>query len=155
MLPSYELIEFLKWWEGLPGGKPALSCYLDQGGVPTIGYGQTGNGIIMGMTCTAEQASEWLTAEVDDVAEKVRNLIAIPTIPQEKFDALVSFAYNVGLGALAGSTLLRYVNGIQFDKAALEFLKWDHVGGKESPGLLKRRHAELMIWTARDYSARP
>jgi hypothetical protein len=78
-------------------------------------------------------------------------------INQNQFDALVCFAYNVGLGALHGSTLLKKVNTGDFDGAADEFLKWNHAGGVVVPGLTRRRQAErsLFLQPILDTSSNP
>jgi lysozyme len=63
-----------------------------------------------------------------------------------QFDALVSFAFNLGVGALAHSTLLHYVNQEMFTVAADQFPRWDYAGGHESAGLQKRRLAERTLF---------
>jgi lysozyme len=64
-------------------------------------------------------------------------------VSQNQFDALCSFAYNLGLGALHGSILLKKLNeGKDSAEVAAEFLKWDHVDGVQVAGLTKRRRAE-------------
>jgi len=63
-----------------------------------------------------------------------------------QFDALVSFTYNVGAGALAGSTLLKKVNAQDFEGAALEFHKWNKGGGKVLAGLTRRRASESLLY---------
>jgi lysozyme len=68
-------------------------------------------------------------------------------VNQNQFDALVSFTYNLGVGALHGSTLLHLVNQSDFTNAANEFPKWDHAGGVVVAGLLRRRLAEQTLFT--------
>ena len=63
-----------------------------------------------------------------------------------QFSALVSFAYNCGIGSFAGSTLLKYVNSGNFLAAAHEFGKWNRSGGKILPGLVARRQAEVKLF---------
>jgi lysozyme len=151
--PSPALLDFLRGWEGV-GGKPVLSAYVDSVGVLTIGYGHTGHDVKLGDRITEEDAEELLLEDVGSRNPGIARLIRVP-LDQNRYDALVSFAYNLGTGALAGSTLLRCVNASDFKAAALEFPKWSHAGGMELAGLLKRRVAELHIFTAGDYSARP
>lgn len=67
---------------------------------------------------------------------------------QGRFDALVSFAFNVGLGSLQRSTLRAKTNRRDFEGAAEEFLKWTKVNGKEFPGLVKRRRDERALYLA-------
>ena len=65
---------------------------------------------------------------------------------QNQFDALVSFSYNLGLGSLQNSTLLRLLNAGNFQAAADQFPRWDRAGGKEVAGLLARRNAERALF---------
>jgi lysozyme len=62
------------------------------------------------------------------------------------FDALVSFAFNVGLGNLQRSGLRMKTNRGEYEAAADEFLKWTKAGGKVLPGLVKRRHDERALY---------
>jgi lysozyme len=64
---------------------------------------------------------------------------------QNQFDALASFAFNCGLGALEASTLRRLYNAGDIDGAAVEFLKWNKGGGRVLPGLTRRRQAEMQL----------
>lgn len=132
---SEEGYALTKGFEGL-----RLKAYQDQGGVWTIGYGHT-RGVKPGDTCTQEQADAWLHEDVTGAVACVQRLVKVP-LAQEQFDALVDFAFNLGCGSLAGSTLLRCVNAGQFEQAALEFLRWNRVGKVEIEGLARRRKAE-------------
>lgn len=117
-----------------------LIAYQDQIGVWTIGWGHT-RGVYEGMTCTQEQADAWLLADIAIYEQDVNTHVKVE-INQQEFDALVDFAFNLGNGALNGSTLLRLLNAGDFSGAAKEFKKWDHAGGKIVAGLLRRRLAE-------------
>jgi lysozyme len=128
----------LKLTESFEGCR--LAAYLDSVGVPTIGYGHT-HGVAMGMTCTQEQAEQWLQQDVQVAVQAVNNLVTVP-LTQQQFDALVDFTFNLGTGALQHSTLLRLLNSGNYQGAAGEFEKWDKAGGKVLPGLLRRRQAE-------------
>jgi lysozyme len=75
----------------------------------------------------------------------VRRLVKTD-LTQWRFDALVSFTYNVGAGALAGSTLLKKVNAKDFEAAALEFHRWNKGGGKVLAGLVRRRASESLLF---------
>ena len=118
-----------------------LQAYQDQVGIWTIGYGHT-HGVTPGMTCTQQQAEDWLREDVALAEIDVNRHVTLPSLTQGEFDSLVDFAFNLGCDALNKSTLLRLVNANQLSKAAEEFAKWDHAGGKEVAGLLKRRLAE-------------
>ncbi|HEX4064519.1 MAG TPA: lysozyme [Acidobacteriaceae bacterium] len=122
-----------------------LNAYQDQVGVWTIGYGHTGPDVIAGLTITQAQAQAFLQADVASAADCVNRLVAVQ-LSQEEFDALVDFAFNLGSGALAGSTLLRLLNAGNFTAAAAEFEKWDRAGGVVVAGLLRRRTAETALF---------
>jgi len=120
-------------------------AYPDSGGVLTVGFGHTGPDVKEGTTCTPEQALLWLAADVATAERPVNALVRIP-LTQRQFDALVLFAYNVGTGAFAGSTLLRLLNANDAADAATQFLLWDKVRGVENEGLEKRRRLERAIF---------
>jgi lysozyme len=129
-----------KNFEGL-----VLSAYADQGGVWTIGYGHTGPGVYAGLTITEEQADTFLESDVAGAAAGV-NRMAKVDLSQNQFDALVDFAFNLGVASLSQSTLLRFVNEGNFKSAAPQFLLWDHVRGIVNAGLLRRRQAEMALF---------
>ena len=140
---GYDLI---KSFEGL-----SLKPYKCSAGVPTIGYGSTyyENGIKVQMSdapITGARAEILLKNVADRFAQKVANLIKKP-VTQNQFNALVSFAFNVGSGALASSTLLKLVN--ENPNNALiskEFLKWNKANGKTIQGLTNRRKKESALY---------
>lgn len=139
MIPSPQCYALLKQFEGC-----RLTAYRDSAGIPTIGYGHT-HGVVMGMTCTQEEAEAWLAVDAT-VAESCINIPVDVPLTQNQFDALVCFVYNVGCSAFHGSTMLRYINAGAFQLAAAEFPKWDHAGGVEVEGLRKRRLAEQALF---------
>ena len=140
---GYDLI---KTFEGL-----SLKPYKCSAGVPTIGYGNTyyENGVKVQMSdpaITKQRAEELLKHSADRYASKVANLLKKP-VTQNQFNALVSFAYNVGSGALASSTLLKLVNINPNDAMiAKEFLKWNKAGGVKNKGLENRRIKESALY---------
>jgi lysozyme len=93
------------------------------------------------MTCTQQQAEQWLMQDVQAAASAVSRLVTVP-MTQGEFDALVDFVFNLGAGSLQHSTLLRLLDAGDYHGAALEIVKWDRAGGKEVAGLLRRRQAE-------------
>ena len=129
-----------------------LSAYADQGGVWTVGYGHTGPGVHAGLTITQDQADTFLISDVAGAVACVNRLVT-SSIVQCQFDALVDFTFNLGCACLANSTLLRAVNAGEFDGAANEFLRWDHVSGMVVPGLLRRRQAEAQMFSAAQQAA--
>lgn len=139
-------INLIKSFEGL-----FLKPYLDPIKIPTIGYGiieyPDGKRVTMqDSEITEEQALEYLTHEVNKKATEIEKLIKVE-LNDNEFAALVSFAYNVGTGALGSSTLLKMLNA-NADKTAVadQFLRWNKAGGKELPGLTRRRQAERSLF---------
>lgn len=139
-------INMLKGFEGC-----RLAAYQDSVGVWTIGYGWTQpvNGVPVGkgMTITQETAESLLRSGLVRYEKGVTGLVKV-TINQNQFDALVDFAYNLGVKALEGSTLLKKLNAGDYAGAAAEFPKWNKAGGKVLPGLVKRREAERTLFLA-------
>ena len=121
-----------------------LSAYLDQRGIPTIGYGHTA-GVKMGDTCTEEQADAWLEEDAQTATSGVEKSLQV-FCNQNQFDALTSFTFNVGVGAEAHSTLIKLMNAGDTQGAADQFLVWDHVNGVPNAGLLRRRQAEQALF---------
>lgn len=133
----------IKKFEGL-----RLDAYPDpaSGGDPwTIGYGATGPDIKKGVTWTQGQADADLDQRVTELGSAV-DVNVFSTITENQKAALVSFAYNLGIGALMGSTLLRLINQGDMKVAADEFLKWTHAAGKVMAGLVTRRAAEREVF---------
>lgn len=122
--------------------------YLDVAGKPTIGYGhliKAGEDFSNGVT--EEQATELLQHDVAWAENAVNAAVQVP-LNQNQFDALVDFTYNLGAGALQGSTLLKLVNQGDMAGAADQFPLWVHAGGKVQPGLVTRRKAEQDLWNS-------
>lgn len=126
--------------------------YLCSAGVPTIGYGTTvyPNGIKVKLSdqkITQQLAETFLQHHVNAIEKDVLSLVKVP-LTQNQFDALVSFAYNVGLGAFGDSTLLKLLNAGDIDGASKQFERWNKAGGKVSNGLTRRRNAEKALFLA-------
>lgn len=121
-----------------------LKAYLCPAGRRTIGWGRTTN-VKRGDTCTQAQADAWLVAEYDAFERRVRVLVKVP-LTANQLGALVSFAYNVGTGALGSSTLLRLLNQGQYDAAAQQFGRWNLGGGRVLAGLVRRQGAEAELF---------
>lgn len=121
-----------------------LRAYQDGIGVWTIGYGHT-RGVRPGMVITAADAQAYLRSDIATAERGVNTLVTVD-INQNQFDALVDFTFNLGSGALAGSTLLRRLNDGDYEGAANEFGLWVYAGGKIEPGLVRRRSAEKALF---------
>lgn len=96
-------------------------------------------------TLTEKEGAALLARDLASYEQAVRDAVKVP-INQNQFDALTSFAYNVGTGALRSSTLMRRLNAGDKAGAADEFLKWDRADGQRLPGLTRRRKAERALF---------
>lgn len=121
-----------------------LKAYRDSGGVWTIGWGHTKTAK-PGMEINRFEADKLFQKDVAHVEKAIRDAVKVP-LTQEQFDALVSFAYNVGTGAFRGSTLLKLLNQGKYTLAADQFLRWDKDNGKTLSGLTTRRRAERRLF---------
>jgi GH24 family phage-related lysozyme (muramidase) len=143
--PSQAAIDLMHEFEGC-----RLTAYADPGsadGHPwTIGWGSTGPGISKGVVWTQKQADDRFAADVAKFAAKVRDLLAGASTTQAEFDAMVSFAYNVGIGAFGSSTLLKKHKAGDHAGAQREFARWNKNDGKVMAGLTRRRAAEAALY---------
>ena len=128
-----------------------LKPYLCSNRISTIGYGNTyyPNGkrvTLLDDAITKEYAFEIFKTIADKFAKRVDDMVKTE-LTQNQFNALVSFAYNVGTGAFATSTLLKKVNNNPNDVAIKnEFLKWVRANKKVVQGLVNRRNKEVLIY---------
>lgn len=127
-----------------------LTSYKCSANHDTIGYGNTfyedGTKVKPGDKITQERANELFEIIAKDFADKVKPLIK-KDLTENNFSAIVSFAYNVGIGNLKSSTLLKKVNINPSDETIrAEFMKWVRAGGKELAGLKRRRKAEADLY---------
>lgn len=139
-----------------PTGDGRFKSYADPGygwEVPTIGWGTIqypdGRKVKRGDIITQSQADEYFAFEVSEKAAGVAKLITVLLNP-DRFGAVVSFAYNVGLGNLKTSTLLKRINASDFAGAADEFLKWNKSNHQVLPGLTRRRKSERNLFIGLD-----
>jgi lysozyme len=146
MKPSKRCIDLIKEFEGF-SDRP----YLCPASIPTIGFGATfyPNGVKVKLTdpqITKEKATEMLSLMVDKFSVQVYKLITVE-IKQNQFDALVSLAYNIGIGNFRNSTLLRKLN-LKENVPLLcgEINKWNRANGKIMAGLTRRRNAEAKMF---------
>ena len=126
-----------------------LKAYKDSIGIATIGIGTitypNGSKVKIGDTCTKEQAIEYLKFYMIDMEKQINSMVKVK-LTQNQYDALCSFCYNLGYGALKQSTLLKKINIGDFKGASDEFLKWNKAGGKVILGLTNRRKAERELF---------
>lgn len=146
MKPSQQAIDLIKQFEGF-----RTNAYICPAGVPTIGYGSTmwpdGKKVKLGEVISMEQAEKLLMWEIENKTKAMKPV----KVNQNQYDALVSFVYNLGVGAFNGSTLRKLVHNNPNDpKIEDEFMKWVNVrqGGKlvRSNGLVRRRQAEANLY---------
>jgi lysozyme len=139
-------IEMIKFFEGFRSAP-----YKCPAGIPTIGYGATfypdGKKVTMSDKSITEQEGTVLLQSMLVSFEKYVDSYCRDDINQNQFDALVSFAYNLGPANLKSSTLLKKVNLNPEDETIhLEFMKWVKAGGKTLKGLVRRREAESQLY---------
>lgn len=118
------------------------SVYICPAGYSTIGYGHVVRaGEEFAEPLGEAQARELLKTDALAAERAVLRLITAP-LTDGQFDALVSFTYNLGAGALQRSALRRKANRGEHADAAAEFPRWAWAGGRRLPGLIRRRRAE-------------
>lgn len=147
-----ETIEHVKRWEGIK-----LTAYPDPGsknGEPwTVGYGHTSDGhlkVTRGLTITPKQAEDALAYDLNETAAAVDGLVKVE-LSDNQFGALVSFAFNVGLGAFGKSTLLSKLNKGNYAAVPAELARWTRNDGRIMQGLVNRRAAEAGLWAKGEF----
>lgn len=110
------------------------------GDVPTIGFGST-QGVKMGDTTTPQKALGRALLDVQVFEGAVKKCVTAP-LYQHEYDAFISLSYNIGSTAFCTSTLVKKVNSLDYEGGCREILRWDRAGGRQIPGLTKRRKAE-------------
>lgn len=132
-------------WEGCK-----LTAYKDPVGILTIGVGHTGPDVVPGMRISQAQADEILSRDLERFERAVERLC--PGASQQQFDALVSFAFNCGEGALERSTLRKHHNAGSHAEAGREFDKWNKAKGQVLAGLTRRRAGERAVYERGEYA---
>lgn len=157
-------IELIKSFEGILDGDPTtvnLDPYLCPAGYWTIGWGHVvldaKGRQIKGKNrkqdaydrypggITRSKAEDLLNQDLRRFIVGVENLVDVP-LNDYQFGALVSFTFNLGLGAFSKSTLRRVINQGEYAKAPEQFVRWVRSGGKVLNGLVRRRKAEVALW---------
>ena len=139
-------IAFIAEWEGV-----RLKAYKCSAGVWTIGIGSTryedGSPVKAGDVLPSEPAAYALFRNTVGQYEGVVNRLAKKPLSQNQFDALVSLAYNIGVGAYAKSTVAKRVANDPADPSIRNgFLMWVKAGGRVVNGLVRRREAEANLY---------
>lgn len=147
--PSARIEAFIKDFEKCERRRPdgLLQAYMPTpNDVPTIGWGSTGPDITMKTVWTQEQADARFAKTLDAFGRSVEALLAGHPTTQDQYDAMVSLAYNIGVGAFSESTLLKMHRAANYDGAAGQFPRWNKQAGKVLNGLTRRREAEARIY---------
>ena len=143
MKASKTLTQAVKGFEGL-----RLKAYYDSAGIATIGYGHT-RGVKMGQSITEAEAEKMLEQDLWEAGRFANTIPELDT--QGRYDAVVDFIYNLGVGNFKRSTLFRLIRHHSPDRLIqAEFRKWVHAGKQVLPGLVKRREWEANRWVQKD-----
>jgi lysozyme len=150
MTPDKSFFDFIREREACK-----LQSYQDSAGIWTIGVGsilyEDGSHVKQGDVITQDQADKLLAGEVSKKCHSLDAALAGVNLNQNQYNALVSFTYNVGIGALLSSTLLKKVKANPSDPTIRDsFMVWDkaHLNGQliEVQGLKNRRKAEADLY---------
>ena len=136
---SQKCVDLIKHFEGFED-----TAYLCPANVWTIGYGRTRN-VKEGDRITEPQAERDLLEELEEFKHQVLHSVKVE-LTQNELDALTSWTYNLGVGNLKSSTLLKKLNAGSKDEVPAEMLRWNKASGKVLAGLTKRREAEAELW---------
>ena len=133
-------LDLIRFFEGLE-----LNAYQCAAGVWTIGYGHTKD-VQQGMTISEARANEMLAEELNEYESSINGLVTVE-LNQDQFDAMVSWVYNLGVGNLKASTLLKVLNAGDYDGVPAQMMRWNKAGGKVLEGLTRRRQAEADMFS--------
>lgn len=136
-----------------------LEVYLDSAGLPTIGVGHlltqsermSGKILINGVYVryryglSETEVRDLLDQDLEKFEGAVREALIVQ-VHKHQFEALMSFAFNVGIRAFQKSTLLKRVNALQWEDVPKQLRRWVYSGGKRSKGLENRREKEIKHW---------
>lgn len=146
---SQKGLDHIKRWEGL-----RLTAYQDSANVWTIGYGHTSMAgdpyVRQGMVITDIEATNILMRDLRQFEQAVEQAVKVE-LNDSQFAALVSFAYNIGVGAFKKSSLLKKLNKGDYDAVPAELMKWVNAGGRRLQGLVNRRSAEGGLWAKGEF----
>ena len=141
---SLEGLSLIKKFEGC-----RLKAYYCSGGVLTIGYGHTG-GVKETDTITQEEADKLLKGDVLKFEKYVSDNVKVD-LDQSQFDALVAWTFNLGVGNLRESTMLKKLNNQEYESVPFEMRRWNKAGGKTLDGLIRRRQAESLLFESKEW----
>ena len=133
-------IDLVKQFEGCQ-----LTPYRDIGGVYTVGYGHTQGIDANTPPITQERADDLLMQDLTATGQDILNEVTVPLV-DNKFAALVSFVFNIGIGHFATSGALKQLNAGNYALVPLHMMLWNHVNGVVVDGLTRRRAAECALY---------
>lgn len=128
-------VGFIQSWEGTE-----RVAYRDAVGIPTICTGSTRD-VYLGQEATLAECEARLVEDTTYAGQAIKRCVTAK-LSQGQYDAMVSLGFNIGGGALCGSTLVRKLNQGDCRGAGEQFLRWDYAGKQKLRGLTKRRAAE-------------
>lgn len=139
----------IKQFEGL-----VLKPYLCSAGVPTIGYGSTfysdGRRVSLNDPPISKETAEYLLKFTINRTYLPAVVQLCPTLEtEEQIAAILSWVYNLGVGALKSSTLRKRILQKDWDSVPTEILKWNRAAGKENRGLTRRRQSEVKVFVSK------
>ena len=141
---SQEGLALIKKFEGC-----RLESYRCSANVLTIGYGHTG-GVLETDVITQDDADRLLEQDIAKF-EKYVNVNVAVELNQNQFDALVAWTFNLGVGNLRQSTMLRKLNEGDYQSVPSEMNRWNKAGGKTLDGLIRRRNAEALLFQSKEW----
>ena len=141
---SQEGLALIKRFEGC-----RLEAYKCSANVLTIGYGHTG-GVKETDTITQDEADKLLQEDVEQFEKHVDDNVTVE-LGQSQFDALVAWTFNLGVGNLRESTMLKKLNSEDYASVPSEMKRWNKAGGKTLDGLIRRRKAESLLFESKEW----
>jgi len=141
---SLEGLALIKRFEGC-----RLEAYKCSANVLTIGYGHTG-GVKETDTITQDEADKLLQEDVEQFEKYVDDNVTVE-LGQSQFDALVAWTFNLGVGNLRESTMLKKLNSEDYASVPSEMKRWNKAGGKTLDGLIRRRKAESLLFESKEW----
>lgn len=134
-------VALIKRFEGL-----RLTPYRCPAGVLTVGYGHTGEDVQDGESITEDEADRLLEKDLERFEVGISHSLGGAATTDNQFAAMVSLAFNIGLGAFKTSSVLRFHRDGKPQSAAQSFILWNKVDHKTVAGLTRRRQAELALY---------
>ena len=126
-----------------------LESYRCSANVLTIGYGHTG-GVLETDVITQDDADKLLEEDIAKFEKYVNDNVTVE-LNQSQFDALVAWTFNLGVGNLRQSTMLRKLNEGDYQSVPSEMNRWNKAGGKTLDGLIRRRKAEGLLFESKEW----